>query len=149
MTYGIAAFPKNSPSHCKMEAFLPPYGWVSFDVSETQKLIAAIRKDSHLDAARKDQLVRSAINRLVTGFRENTWFLQTRGSDYDLEPPANRRVAVVRTAYVEADGESLPEPDPANKQKREFSWMTVHRYTPDQPVVNPFKDFSSLDDTAG
>ena len=35
MTYGINPFPKNSPSHCKMEAFLPPYGWVAFDVSDT------------------------------------------------------------------------------------------------------------------
>lgn len=147
MTYGIAAFPKNSPSHCKLEAFLPPYGWVSFDVSETQKLMAAIHKDAHLDAARKDELVKAAMGRLVGGFRENTWFLQTKGSDYELEPPASNRVAVVRTAYVEADGEPLPEPDPANREKREFSWMTVHQYTPDHPVTNPFKDFNSLDKT--
>jgi transglutaminase-like putative cysteine protease len=26
LTYGINTFPKNSPSHCKLEAFLPPYG---------------------------------------------------------------------------------------------------------------------------
>ena len=38
VTYGINPFPKNSPSHCKLEVFLPPYGWVSFDVSETQNL---------------------------------------------------------------------------------------------------------------
>src|SRR5207302_3894538 len=37
VTYGINPFPKNSPSHCKLEAFLPPYGWVSDDVSETQR----------------------------------------------------------------------------------------------------------------
>jgi transglutaminase-like putative cysteine protease len=144
MTYGIAAFPKNSPSHCKLEAFLPPYGWVSFDVSETQKLMAAIRKDANLDDVRKDQLIEAAVSRLAGGFRENTWFVQTKGSDYELEPPASGRVAVVRTAYVEVDGEPLPEPDPANKQKREFSWMTVHQYTPDQAVTNPFKDFNSL-----
>lgn len=147
MTYGIAAFAKNSPSHCKLEMFLPPYGWVSFDVSETQKLMAAIHKDAHLDAARKSELVKAAMGRLVGGFRENTWFIQTKGSDYELEPPANNRVAVVRTAYVEADGEPLPEPDPANREKREFSWMTVHQYTSDQPVTNPFKDFNSLDKT--
>ena len=45
VTYGINTFPKQSPSHCKLEAFLPPYGWVSFDVSETQKLSTAIRGD--------------------------------------------------------------------------------------------------------
>jgi len=145
VTYGIAAFPKNSPSHCKLEAFLPPYGWVSFHVSETQKLMAAVRKNAHLDAARKDRLVRAARNRLIRGFRENTWFLQTKGTDYELKPPASRRVAMVRTAYIEADGKPLPEPDPANKEQREFSWMTVHKYTSDKPLTNAFKDFSSLD----
>ena len=35
VVYGITPLPKNSPSHCKCEAYLPPYGWVSFDVSET------------------------------------------------------------------------------------------------------------------
>ncbi|MCA8989689.1 MAG: transglutaminase domain-containing protein, partial [Planctomycetaceae bacterium] len=42
VTYGINPFPKNSPSHCKLEAYLAPYGWVSFDVSETQKLVKKI-----------------------------------------------------------------------------------------------------------
>src|SRR5690606_201154 len=42
VTYGLSLYPKNSPSHCKMEAFLPPYGWVSFDLSETQKLVQKI-----------------------------------------------------------------------------------------------------------
>src|SRR5262249_56305213 len=46
VTYGINAFPKNSPSHCKLEAYLPPYGWVSFDVSETKNLITAINNDA-------------------------------------------------------------------------------------------------------
>src|SRR5207244_2176316 len=27
VTYGINTFAKNSPSHCKLEAYLPPYGW--------------------------------------------------------------------------------------------------------------------------
>jgi transglutaminase-like putative cysteine protease len=144
VTYGIAAFPKNSPSHCKLEAFLPPYGWVSFDVSESQKLMAAIHKSTDLGASQKDALVQAAQDRLIHGFRENTWFLQTKGTDYELEPPASKRVAVVRTAYIEADGEPLPEPDPANREKREFSWMTVHRYTSDKPTKNAFKDFNSL-----
>ena len=43
VTYGVNTFPKNSPSHCKLEEFFPPYGWVSFDVSETQKLLGSIR----------------------------------------------------------------------------------------------------------
>jgi transglutaminase-like putative cysteine protease len=145
VAYGINPFPKNSPSHCKLEAFLPTYGWVPFDVSETQQLLKRIQADPALDAGRKAKLAAAARERLRKGFRDNTWFLQTRGTDYDLEPPAARRVAVVRTAYVEADGEALPEPDPANPKQRAFTWMTVHRYVPDRAVVNPFKDWRTLE----
>jgi transglutaminase-like putative cysteine protease len=144
ITYGINSFPKNSPSHCKLEAFLPPHGWVSFDVSETQNLIGRIRKDAKLDAKTKKRLVRAATNRLRRGFRDNTWFLQTRGTDYELAPRASRRVPVVRTLYAEADGAALPDPDPANPKKHEFAWMTVHKYTADKNVTYPFKDWHSL-----
>ncbi len=150
MTYGINTFPKNSPSHCKLEVFLPPYGWVSFDVSETQKLVSDIQKDASLDGERKASLIQAAHKRLLSGFRDNTWFLQTTGSDYDLTPPAAKRAAVVRTIYAEADGTALSEPDPANKEQRAFAWMTVHQYTPDRQVTYPFKDFSTLErDSAG
>jgi transglutaminase-like putative cysteine protease len=145
VAYGINPYPKNSPSHCKLEVYLPPYGWVPFDVSATQLLLARIQKDSTLTAERKDTLARAARERLLKGFRDNTWFLQTRGTDYDLEPPAARRVAVVRTAYVEADGMALPEPDPANPKRREFTWMTVHQYVPDRAVIDPFTDWRSLE----
>lgn len=145
ITYGLNTFAKASPSHCKLEAFLPPYGWVSFDVSETQKLVQAIRADRQLADDEKRRLEAAAQARLASGFRDHTWYLQTRGSDYALEPPASRRVAVVRTAYVEADGQPLPEPDPANKQATSFSWMTVHHYVPDRPVTYPFADYRSLD----
>lgn len=145
MTYGINPFPKNSPSHCKVEVYIPPYGWVSFDVSETQRLIAAIQKDKNLDAARKEHLAKLAKERLERGFRDNTWFVQTRGSDYDLVPPAAKKVPVVRTIYAEADGVALPDPDPANAEKKEFAWMTMHRYTPDKTVPYPFKDIKTLE----
>src|SRR5260370_74264 len=59
VTYGLNTFPKNSPSHCKLEAFLPPYGWVSFDVSETQKLVNAIRAAKKLSPQKKEALVRA------------------------------------------------------------------------------------------
>jgi transglutaminase-like putative cysteine protease len=144
ITYGINTFPKNSPSHCKLEAYLPPYGWVSFDVSETQNLVARIKKDGKLDAATRDKLIRAAMDRLRRGFRDNTWFLQTRGTDYDLSPPARKHVPVVRTIYAEADGVALPEPDPADPKKHEFGWMTVHQYKADRKVTYPFKDFQSL-----
>ncbi len=144
MTYGINPFPKNSPSHCRMEAFLPPYGWVSFDVSETQLMMNHLRENKDLSPELREKLVAACQRRLLQGFRENTWFLQTRGSDYDLEPPAKNKVAVVRTIYAEADGVALPEPDPADKNRREFSWMTVHQYTPDRVVPNPFRDWKTL-----
>lgn len=144
VTYGINAFPKSSPSHCKLEAFLNPYGWVSFDVSETQKLVNSIRGSEKLDDATKSRLVERALARFSGGFRDNTWFLQTRGTDYELVPPASQRVPVVRTAYIEADGVPLSEPDPANKNQTTFSWMTAHEYRADRPVAYPFADWTSL-----
>lgn len=144
VTYGINPFPKNSPSHCKLEAYLPPYGWVSFDVSETQRLIEGIQKDKELRVAQKEQLLKLAGERLTRGFRDNTWYALTRGTDYDLAPPAAKKAAVVRTIYAEADGVALPEPDPANKEKREWAWMTVHKYVPDRAVPYPFKDWQTL-----
>ncbi|MCI0380510.1 MAG: transglutaminase domain-containing protein [Gemmataceae bacterium] len=145
IVYGINPYPKNSPSHCKLEAYLPPYGWVAFDVSDTQNLIAKIRKDDKLDDVRRIRLVATARDRLVKGFRDNTWFLQTRGSGYDLEPPAKEKVAVVRTIYAEADGVAYAEPDPANLKQSAFSWMTVHHYSADRQVTNPFQDWRSLE----
>jgi transglutaminase-like putative cysteine protease len=145
VVYGINPYPKNSPSHCKLEAFLPPYGWVCFDVSETQQMIKRIHEDAKLDAAAKERLAAAARARLRRGFRDNTWFLQTRGTDYDLAPPAANKVAVVRTIYAEADGVALPEPDPANPKQREFAWMSVHQYTADRQVVSPFQDWRSLE----
>jgi transglutaminase-like putative cysteine protease len=144
VTYGLSLFPKNSPSHCKMEAFLPPYGWVSYDVSETQRFVADIYKNTKLSDDEKEQIAKSARARLQRGFRENSWLLLTRGTDYQLAPPAAQPVRVVRTAYVEADGEALPDPDPANGKKREFAWMTVHDYQADRPFKQPFKDLSTL-----
>jgi transglutaminase-like putative cysteine protease len=144
IAYGINPYPKNSPSHCKLEAYLPPYGWVCFDVSDTQILIAKIMAEKTLDAAAKDKLAEAARNQLASGFRDNTWFMQTRGSGYDLEPPAKNKAAVVRTVYVEADGEALAEPDPADLTARSYSWMTVHHYEADRQVTNPFQDWRSL-----
>lgn len=145
VVYGVNSFPKNSPSHCKLEVFLPPYGWVSFDVSETQKMITAIKAKKDLDAAKKEQWISAAKTRLMDGFRDNTWFLQTRGTDYDLAPKASRRVPVVRTIYAEADGVPLRDPDPADPSEREFAWMTVADFRPDHAVNYPFEDFSTLD----
>lgn len=144
VTYGINAFPKNSPSHCKLEAFIAPYGWVSFDVSETQRLVGEIRTAENLCNATRESLIARAQKRLANGFRDNTWFLQTRGTDYDLAPKASKRVAVVRTAYIEADGIPLPDPDPADKDQLAHSWMTVHEYRADRRVPYPFSDWNTL-----
>ncbi len=144
VTYGINTFPKNSPSHCKLEAFLAPYGWVSFDVSETQKLVGEIRRSTQLDDATRALLIERAQARLTRGFRDNTWFLQTRGTDYDVAPKAGKRVAVVRTAYIEADGIPLPEPDPADRSQKSLAWMTVHEYRADRSVPYAFTDWNTL-----
>lgn len=148
VTYGLHTFPKNSPSHCKLEAFLPPYGWVSFDVSETQKMCAAIRA-ADLPAAERQRLEAAAQTRLLRGFRDNTWILQTRGTNFDLSPPSARGpVPVVRTAYIEADGVPLPEPDPADSNQKTFAWMTVLKFESAGPRPYPFKDFSTLERTS-
>jgi transglutaminase-like putative cysteine protease len=144
LTYGINTFAKNSPSHCKIEAFLPPSGWVSFDVSETPKLVKTIEAAKELSPGKKEALVRAATERLRRGFRDNTWFVQTRGTDYELAPKASRRVNVVRTIYAEADGTSLPDPDPADPNKNQFAWMTVFDFKPDRAVAYPFKGWESL-----
>lgn len=145
VTYGINPFPKNSPSHCKMEAFLPPYGWVSFDVSETQNLMGLVNKEAGLDDAKKQKLLEAAKRRLVSGYRDNTWFIQTRGTDYDLEPKAAQRAPVVRTLYVEADGVNVPDVDAADKNRNAYTWMTVQKYDADRQVKYPFKDVKSLE----
>lgn len=144
ITYGLALYPKDSPSHCKLEVFLPPHGWVSFDISETQKLINKIEADDSLGPAERAALVAAAKRRLHRGFREAAWLLVTRGADYDLAPPASERVRVVRTIYAEADGARLPEPDPADSTRREFSWMTAHAFTSSERMPMPFKDPATL-----
>jgi transglutaminase-like putative cysteine protease len=130
--------PKNSPSHCKLEAYLPPHGWVSFDVSETQKLLKAIAKDEKLSTAERAELAQAAVSRLRGGFRDNTWLLVTRGTGYELAPPAAKKVNVVRTIYAEADGVALPEPDPADPKQQTFAWQVGMKITPHQEVKYPF-----------
>lgn len=144
VTYGLNTFPKHSPSHCKLEAFLPPYGWVSFDVSETQKLSQSIRTNQDLPDSERLPLLDAARRRLASGFRDNTWFVQTRGTDYDLAPKASARVPVVRTIYAEADGQPLTDPDPANPEQTTYSWMTAQRFQPDHPVQYPFGHVETL-----
>jgi hypothetical protein len=74
----------------------------------------------------------------------NTWFVQTRGTDYDLAPKASGRMNVVRTIYAEADGKPLPDPDPADPAKNQFAWMTVIDFKADREVAYPFKGWGSL-----
>ncbi len=145
ITYGLHAFEKASPSHCKLEVYLPPYGWVSFDVSETQRQMAEIRGTQSLNPSERERLSAAVQQRLLSGFRDNTWFVQTRGSDYDLAPPASRRVSVVRTIYAEADGVPLADPDPSDPNQRQFAWMTVARFQPDRSVQYPFHGVTHLE----
>jgi len=144
VTYGLHLFPKNLPCHCKLEAYLHPYGWVSFDVSETQRLVKAIESAANLSADDKKRLVAAAVARLHHGFRDNTWLLVTKGTDYELAPPASAKVPLTPTIHAEADGKPLPLPDPADPTKREFAWMTAHKYTADRAVPYPFRDWKTL-----
>jgi transglutaminase-like putative cysteine protease len=144
VTYGLHLFPKNLPVHCKLEAYLPPYGWVSFDVSETQRLIKKMTDDKALSAEERNALTMAATVRLRGGFRDNTWLLVTRGTDYELAPKATDKVPLVSTIYAEADGKPLPQPDPADPTKREFSWMTSHKYTSEKPQPYPFREYGEL-----
>src|SRR5205807_10175642 len=95
--------------------------------------------------ADKQRLTAAAKQRLRRGFRENSWLLVTKGTEYDLAPKALAPVRVVRTIYAEADGQALPDPDPANSQKHEYAWMTVHQFKADKPFAKPFKDFATLE----
>ena len=144
LAYGLHLFPKNLPSHCKLEAYLPPHGWVSFDVSETQRLVGLIEADQSLSAEKKTELTKAATDRLRRGFRDNTWLKHSTGTDYELAPKASRKVPLVSTIHAEADGMPLPTPDPADKTKREFAWMTAHKYETDRPVPYPFRDWRTL-----
>lgn len=144
VTYGLHLFPKNLPCHCKLEAYLPPYGWVSFDVSETQRLVKRIQDAAGLSADEKAKLAAAAADRLRRGFRDHTWLLMTKGTDYDLAPKASGKVPLVATIHAEADGKPLPAPDPADPTKREFAWMTSHRYTADKPTAYPFQEWKTL-----
>jgi transglutaminase-like putative cysteine protease len=146
VTYGLALVPRASPSHCKMEAYLPPYGWVSFDISETHKLVRKIYADDSRSDAEKERLAQAARTQLQQGFREYSWLLLTRGTDFELAPKAAHAVPLVRTIYAEADGEPLPEPDPSNEEKNEFAWMTMHKYTADRPFSR-FDEISTLERT--
>ena len=78
------------------------------------------------------------------GFRDNTWLLVTKGTEFELAPPASGRVPLVPTIYAEADGKPLPLADPADPTKREFAWMTAHKYTADRVVPYPFRDWKTL-----
>ena len=146
VTYGMAMFPKASPSHCKLEAYLPGYGWVSYDISETQKLLKRIASDEALSDTQRQRFAEAARARLESGFRDNTWLLQTVGTDYQLAPPAAHSVNVVRTIYAEADGQPLPEPDPSDVTKHEFAWMTAQSVKTTKDVPYPFKRMETLED---
>ena len=135
-------FDKGSPSHCKLEVFLPPYGWVSYDLSETQKLALAVAADQSLSKQQRESRIDAIKQRTMKGFRENTWLAVTRGVNYETAPPASRPLTIIRTIYAEADGIPLPEPDPSNAQQQTFSWMTIQRV--DQ-IGNAARRFNRLE----
>lgn len=145
--YGLQMFDKASPSHCKLEVYLPPYGWVLFDLSETQKLTKKLAANKELSEEERASLIQKVRERTHRGFRENTWLKLTAGSHYDLVPAASGPVNVVRTIYAEADGVPIAEPDPSNPNEKKFGWMTMHRVDPKtgEASVEVAKKFSVID----
>ena len=141
--YGLQMFDKGSPSHCKLDVFLPPYGWVPFDLSETQKMVLKVAADETKSADQRDSIRKKIKDRSMQGFRENTWLKVTQGVNYQLMPPAANPVTIVRTIYAEADGIALPEPDPSNPEQSTFSWMTIHRV---DEIGNASRKFSEIED---
>lgn len=121
--YGLQMFDKGSPSHCKLEVCIPPFGWVTYDLSETQKLALKISKDEKMLPAQRKDLVEFVRQRTLKGFRENTWLLVTRGENYPLAPPASKPVSIVRTIYAEADGVPLKEGAATDVG----TWLTMQR----------------------
>ncbi len=121
--YGLQMFDKGSPSHCKLEVFMPPYGWVTYDLSETQKLAIKLSKDDKLLPEQRKKNADFIRQRTLNGFRENTWLLVTRGENYPLMPAASSAVSIIRTIYAEADGIPLKEGAAA----QEGTWLTMQR----------------------
>ncbi|PIU92333.1 MAG: transglutaminase [Armatimonadetes bacterium CG06_land_8_20_14_3_00_66_21] len=125
VAYGIEPVDrkKASPSHCKLEVYLAPYGWVNFDVSETDKLLTKLEQDETKSPTDKTAARAQTLARLFGGFKDNTWYRMTAGTDYPLVPaPAAANPPLIRTAYIECDGEPLPDPDPSNPANKLFAW---------------------------
>ena len=87
VTYGLHLFPKQLPVHCKLEAYLHPYGWVSFDVSETQRLVKAIEASGDLIVAEKKEPA-AAASLDCGGFRTTPGCWVMKGTEYELAPAA-------------------------------------------------------------
>ena len=121
--YGLQMFDKGSPSHCKLEVYMPPYGWVSYDLSETQKLAVKVSKDEKLLPEKRKEKADLIRQRTLDGFRENTWLLVTRGENYPLAPSASKPVSIIRTIYAEADGIPLEEGAATDAG----TWLTMQR----------------------
>ncbi len=138
VTYGINPFKRRSPSHCKLEVFLPPYGWVPFDLSETDKVLEQLAK-SELPAEVKAQRREAILRWLFGGFRDNTWYRVSIGTDYPVVPPVAPNPPVIRTAYIVCDDKVLPDPDPANPNRMEFAWQLIWDCKSDQPVQSPWR----------
>ncbi len=137
VTYGINPFKRRSPSHCKLEVFLPPYGWVPFDLSETDKVLETWEK-AGMDPAEKASRRAALMQWLFSGFRDNTWYRTAVGTDFPLVPAVAPNPPLIRTFYIVCDDKVLPEPDPANPNKMEFAWQEVWEVKQDRETVHPW-----------
>ncbi|MCS7222993.1 MAG: transglutaminase family protein [Armatimonadetes bacterium] len=137
LTYGYKVLNRQSPSHCMLEVYLPPYGWVPFDLSETDKLLTKL-EDLPLTEREKQTIRRRILNRFLSGWRPNVWFRSTIGSDIPIQPAIVPNPPVIRTAYLAYDNRVVPDPDPANRNASALTWQLVWDVQADRIVKNPW-----------
>ncbi len=138
LTYGFKLMSRRSPSHCMLEVYLPPYGWVPFDLAETDKVLTKL-EESPLPAGEKERIRTAILSRFLSGWRPNVWIRHSIGTDIPIQPAVISNPPVIRTAYLAYDDRVVPDPDPANPNALTLGWQLVWNVHPDRTVMNPWE----------
>ncbi len=119
VAYGINTFPKNSPSHCKLEVYLPPYGWVPLRrvgdaVAHSRTSGTCARTSAH--ERRRIPGAGSAQGRLRRRLPRQHLVLADARHEITTwsRRPARARGGGTDASTPRRTGSRLPEPDPAN-----------------------------------
>ena len=93
----------------------------------------------------RQRLMGLAKDRLLHGFRDNTWFLQTKGTDYD-SGAARLEEGGGGENDLSPRPMALPCPNPTRRTISTTPTLDDGpQFTPDRPVTYPFKDITSLE----